>query len=211
MGYRQVTILCEGQSEESFVKKVLASYLEKEGVYVTPIVLGGVSRYAGIRKELRKLGKNKSASLTTMLDYYKLPQDVPGVGEGNSKEPGEIASGIEARIYEDLQNEISCKSFFPYIQMHEYEALLLADVDSFRDCIGMSEPMIAELKKEVTKFLTPEHVNNSEQTAPSKRILRIYGKYQKVSDGTLIAMSIGIDKMIDRCPHFAEWVKKLIE
>ena len=56
--------------------------------------------------------------------------------------------------------------------------------------------MIAELKSEVGEFETPEHVNNSEQTAPSKRIKRIFGSYQKTIDGISVAQAIGIETMM---------------
>jgi hypothetical protein len=65
------------------------------------------------------------------------------------------------------------------------------------------------LKKQVNQFETPEHVNNSEQTSPSKRILQVFPEYQKVTDGTMVAKSIGIEKMLEKCPHFACWIKKL--
>lgn len=172
--------MCEGQSEESFIKKILTPYLEPQGIYIKPIVLGGVSHYARIRKELKNLGKDSSARLTTMLDYYKLPQDVPGVSRytGEKKaEPETIAADIERQIWEDLNQELSCIEFFPYIQMHEYEALLFSDINGFYKT-EMKPAAIAELEKEVKKFPTPEHINNSEQTAPSKRILRVYPYYQ---------------------------------
>lgn len=57
MEYRYVIVLCEGQSEESFIKRVLSPYLIYHGIYVNPVILGGVSRYAGIRRELKRLGK----------------------------------------------------------------------------------------------------------------------------------------------------------
>ena len=55
-----------------------------------------------------------------------------------------------------------------------------------------------------------EHVNNSEQTAPSKRIKRIFGSYQKTIDGISVAQAIGIETMMNRCPHFERWVEKLV-
>lgn len=208
MEYTYTIILCEGQSEESFIKRVMSPYLEQKGIYVQPVILGGVSHYAGIRRELKKLGKNTSASLTTMLDYYKLPQDVPGVRTCKGKSPDAVAGYIENEMYQDLKDEVLSVKFFPYIQMHEYEALLFSDVSQFRHCPGMGETMVETLEKQVMEFMTPEHVNNSEQTAPSKRILQIYPEYQKVSDGTVIAENVGIEKMIQKCVHFAGWVNK---
>lgn len=211
MEYQHIHILCEGQSEESFVNKILAPYLEPNGIYVKPVMLGGVSRYSCIRKDLKRLGQDSSAMLTTMLDYYKLPQDVPGVSvyaADKQTNPTEIARFIEEKIKEDLHKELACIEFFPYIQMHEYEALLLSNVDSFHN-IKMKPSAITKLKKDIQKFPTPEHVNNSVQTAPSKRILKAYQYYQKVSDGTIVAESIGIETMMDKCLHFADWVRKL--
>lgn len=114
----------------------------------------------------------------------------------------------QRQIWEDLNQELSCIEFFPYIQMHEYEALLFSDINGFYKT-EMKPAAIAELEKEVKKFPTPEHINNSEQTAPSKRILRVYPYYQKVSDGTIAVEAVGIKTMKEKCLHFAGWVKRL--
>lgn len=206
MKYRYLNILCEGESEESFVKKVLIPYLEPDGIYVTPIILGGVSRYSGIRRELKRLGRDSFKYLTTMLDYYKLPQDVPGVRQAAGGEAHISAKCIEQAIAEDLENEITCKGFFPNLLMHEYEALLFSDVSCFRKCDGVTDAVIRNLDKVRCGYDNPEMINNSEQTAPSKRILQIYPSYQKVTDGTLIAEAIGIEKIMAECPHFAVWI-----
>ena len=203
-------ILCEGETEDLFVRNVLSPYLQNRNVYTETVILGGVSRYAGIKKDLQTLGKcKKYGLLTTMLDYYKLPQDVPGVKDCKETEPCRIAEYIEKRIYDDLKDSIKIQGFVPYIQMHEFEALLFSDVDCFEKCNGIKPKMITELKSEVGYFDTPEHVNNSEQTAPSKRIKRIIRSYQKTADGISIAQAIGIETMIERCTHFANWIKEL--
>ena len=78
MEYKYVMILCEGETEDLFARNILSPYLEMYNVYITTVILGGVSRYAGIKKDLEKLGKSRNYKLlTTMLDYYKLPKDVP--------------------------------------------------------------------------------------------------------------------------------------
>ena len=77
--YKSILILCEGQTEELFVNRILEQYLQTKNIFVKPVLLGGVSHYAGIKRDLERLGKNEQYDiLTTMLDYYKLPQDVPG-------------------------------------------------------------------------------------------------------------------------------------
>lgn len=186
--YRNILILCEGQTEELFVNRILAPYFQTKNIFFKPVLLGGVSHYAGIKKDLERLGKNEQYDiLTTMLDYYKLPQDVPGVRSCIESEPGKIAEYIEKSIYDDLKEKVKIEKFIPYIQMHEFEALLFSNVDCFDKCKGIKNKTILELKGEVSKFSTPEHVNNSEQTAPSKRIKRIFGAYQKTTDGMNVA------------------------
>lgn len=209
MDYRYVTVLCEGPSEESFIKKVLGPYMQKRYVWLTPVILGGVSHYAGIRRELKRLGKDSSCYLTTMLDYYKLPQDTPGVHECKETDVVKIAEYIERCMKQDLDGEIQSLEYLPNIMMHEYEALLFSDVSCFEICDGVSANMLKQLKDIRETYLTPEHINNSEQTAPSKRIIRIYDSYQKVVDGTAVAEMTGIEKMMEECPYFARWVQAM--
>ena len=56
---------------------------------------------------------------------------------------------------------------------------------------------------------TPEHINNSVNTAPSKRIESVISDYTKVRQGIIVAKKIGIDKMISECKHFADWINKI--
>lgn len=209
MEYKYLNILCEGPSEESFVKKVLAPYLEGFSVYTVPIILGGVSRYSKIRAELKRIGKDSSKYLSTMLDYYKLPQDTPGVRDHSQIDIMDMAENIEHAVSEDLYQELNCKAFFPNLLLHEYEALLFSDVTAFSGCDRITGFALRQLKEIREAYQTPEHINNSEQTAPSKRILNLYPSYQKVSDGTIIAETIGIEKMMKECPHFRKWIDRL--
>lgn len=211
--YEKVIVVCEGQSEEFFVNHILHPYLKQYKVYVTPHLLGyrgGVSHYSQIRNDIRSIGRDTSVYITTMLDYYKLPQDVPGVRECKETEPERIGQYIEEMMYIDLCNELNCKAYLPNLLMHEYEALLFSDSLCFRLCDSISEKQVKELGAISNRFTTPEHINNSEQTAPSKRIKAIYPLYQKVIDSTTVAKEIGIETMLNRCPHFASWVEKLV-
>lgn len=57
---------------------------------------------------------------------------------------------------------------------------------------------------------SPEKINNSPQTAPSKRLERwAHGRYGKTTSGIVIARAIGIDKMRKKCPLFNSWLFKL--
>lgn len=70
---KRVNILCEGQTEEQFVNRILIPYFEPQGIYVKPIIMttkryvsggkerGGVSSYRKIAQELRLLCKDRDA------------------------------------------------------------------------------------------------------------------------------------------------------
>ncbi len=59
------------------------------------------------------------------------------------------------------------------------------------------------------QFPTPEDINNSPNTAPSKRILKIFPYYKKVLDGSVVAKAVGLDKIRQECHHFDSWVTRL--
>ncbi|WP_081436174.1 DUF4276 family protein [Magnetococcus marinus] len=58
-------------------------------------------------------------------------------------------------------------------------------------------------------FASPEHINDSPATAPSKRIQTICKSYDKVVHGTLIALDIGLESIRQHCPLFDAWIKRL--
>lgn len=89
----QLHILCEGPTEVTFASKVLAPHLKAHSIYVKPILLctskksgayGGVTNYAKIVNDLRPIfaglrnSANETHIVTTMLDLYAIPTDMPG-------------------------------------------------------------------------------------------------------------------------------------
>jgi Domain of unknown function (DUF4276) len=58
-------------------------------------------------------------------------------------------------------------------------------------------------------FPTPEDINDSPISAPSKCVLDIYPSYRKVIDGTLAVSAVGIETMRRECPHFRNWMQRL--
>lgn len=209
----RLNIVVEGQTEEAFVNDVLQEHLQRLAIYATPILLrtsksgrGGVSTYGKIERQVRRLCKEDTgAYVTTMLDYYGLPKDFPSI---ELKNPGD-AVGSVARLEAAFEMSIGFgQRFISYILLHEFEALLFSDVNGFEiledDCPGL----VANLTQEVAG-LEPEAINDSPETAPSKRIIKHYGNYQKPLHGSLVAMDVGLDTMRARCPHFAQWLSKL--
>lgn len=85
-------ILCEGQTEERFVKEVLSPYLQQFNIYPKPILLltskkknarSGMLSFAQAKRDLMILrsqyhdNDNERHLFTTMFDFYALPNDFP--------------------------------------------------------------------------------------------------------------------------------------
>jgi len=202
---KRLLVYCEGPTEESFVKTVLAPYFLGMNIFVTPIGAGGVSKYSIIKKELTRICKSDpTATITTMLDYYGLPNDTPGAVTASGTIHEKTAQ-IEAAVEKDL-SELS--NLFFNLTIHEFEGLLFSNTIAFESIA--TDKQLAILKTIREGFETPEHINNSYDTAPSKRIIKIIPSYSKVADGTILAERIGIDVISSQCPHFRKWIEKLV-
>jgi hypothetical protein len=214
----RVNVIVEGQTEESFIKNVLAPFLWPN-VYLTPLVLGvpghkgGNVKYARVKKDiLLQLKQDRTAYCSTMLDLYGLGTCFPGMPAPPRSTGLEIAGHIEQAIYRDiaaaapeLRPEVR---FFPYLQVHEYEGLLFSDTVAFAAALGRND-LSEQLRTIRNAFGSPEDINNDPNTAPSKRILRIYPTYKKVIEGTTAAQMVGIENTLRECPHFRGWVEQL--
>ncbi len=99
----------------------------------------------------------------------------------------------------------------PHLQLHEYETLLYADPDAFAISFDDCDGAIAGLKKIAAEFHDIEHINDGEQTAPSKRIMELLDGYEgmKAIAGPDIAEYIGLKVLRQRCSHFNGWIDRL--
>jgi hypothetical protein len=211
---KNVYIYCEGPTEESFIDKVLCPYLLNIGVYVRPIVCetkrtslrkyrGGVSDYHKIKNELLRLCKqHKNEMLTTMFDYYGLPSNTPGIGSTS----GDLFERV-VRIEKAIEADINMPNLFFNLSVHEFEGLLFSNTSLFYSVADVGA--IARLEATRKAFNSPEHINNSADTAPSKILENHIPGYAKVKDGTILSERIGIDAMIEECRHFREWISKI--
>ena len=211
---KNIYIYCEGQTEESFIDNVLFPYLLNLGIYVRPIVCqtkrtqarkykGGVNSYIKIRTELSILCKqHRNEIITTMFDYYGMPNDTPGITKltrGLYKKVVSIEKAIEA--------DIGMRNLFFNLTVHEFEGLLFTDTSAFQ--IITDNNTIICLQDIRKGFASPEHINNSNDTAPSKRLESLIPGYSKVLNGTALSKRIGIDSMIAECEHFRNWIRKI--
>lgn len=203
---KRVIVYCEGPTEETFVNRVLAPFLYPNEVYLSASSCNGVSKYSIIKRDLKFLCKSDpTAIITTMLDYYALPSDTPGI---SSDEGGDIYQRVH-RIESAIQDDIGVANLLPNLTVHEFESLLFSKPECFSYC-GLNKRAIRQLCAVRDEFDSPEHINNSPDTAPSKRILAIHPTYSKPLDGYNIASDIGIDLMRQECRHFNAWVECLM-
>lgn len=207
----RIHIICEGQTEETFVREVLQDHFQRLGIFVNPIILrtsktgkGGVSSYGKIKNQInRQCLEDATAWVTTMLDYYGLPPGFPG----KTKAPV-VSSLILAKHLEDsFQKDIDHRNFIANIVVHEFEGLLYSNTDFFKD--WFSDEAREKLAAERASFESPEHINDHPETAPSKRIKRHCPKYDKITHGTCISLDIGLDVIRQECNIFDNWLKKL--
>lgn len=211
---RNVYIYCEGQTEESFIREVLYPYFLEMNIFVRPIICttsrtlskkfkGGVSNYDKIKHELIKLCKtHHNEYITTMFDYYAMPKNTPGINIQDSDIYSQIKK-IEKAINDDI-GQPNCNF---HLMLHEFEGLLFSNPESFK--LIAENDVINEIQKIKTKYLTPEHINNSPETAPSKRLEKLIPNYAKIKNGTLISKEIGIDKILAECVHFRTWIEQI--
>ncbi len=146
-----------------------------------------------------------------MIDLYglaKLADEFPGY-EANkaTADPYARVAAMERAFQEDIGDH----QFIPYIQLHEYEALLFADPQQLDWEYVEHDEQIAKLKTVASTVASPELIDEGEETAPSKRIIREIGEYQfnKARVGPVVAEKIGLAKLRAKCPHFSEWVGRL--
>ncbi|GIV30771.1 MAG: hypothetical protein KatS3mg029_0122 [Saprospiraceae bacterium] len=224
---KQIYFIVEGSTEENFVKEVLKPHFLGMNIFLFPIKIttrkdkrrgrifkGGLTNINQLIRDLENiLNQYRNAPcvwVTTMVDLYKFPlpedwkKDFYKISDGANK-----ARFLESKLAEKFQK---FPRFIPYVSVHEFEALLFSDLKVLHESLSekVGGKSLDELRREVKK-LTPEEINLGEDTAPSKRINKLYPGYldQKSVFGPFTAASIGLQKIRASCPHFDEWLKRL--
>ena len=218
--YMRLYIIVEGQTEETFVNRILKPHLGSFLVGASALVVttsrkrgarGGLSDYHKPRNDIIRLTKQEKSGdvrFTTMFDLYDLPKEFPGYEDAALRDdPYRRVEAVENALADD----ISDPRFIPYIQLHEFEALLLSDPGELKSQFDGSADAIARLATVAARFPSPEHINDGSATAPSKRIIRALPEYEgrKASAGPIVADKIGLATICSKCAHFAEWLGKL--
>jgi hypothetical protein len=216
---RKVLLLVEGPTEERFVKDVVGPALEGRGLVLIPTIIrtkvvpgekphkGGVGSYVKYARQVRLLLKDSSAvCVTTLLDFYGLRDDFPGRKEPKGTTAQERVEHVEFAMQQDIQDE----RYHPFLLLHEYEALLFVAPAEIARVIQLPqcESNLRTIRSEFSN--SPEDIDDSPVTAPSKRIQSVCGTaYRKAAHGPIIAARIGLDAIRKECPHFESWLQML--
>ena len=223
----RLLIHVEGQTEEGFVNEVLRDHLVSKGYHAVGARIVGNARLrqrrGGIRARpsvkldiVRHLKQDPGYVATTMVDYYGLPQGEgrawPGRARATMLPVEEKARCVEDALLADLAAEMGgpfdTRRFIPFVVMHEFEGLLFSDCAAFSRGIGRPdlETGFQEIRNQ---FPTPEEINDSPVTAPSKRVEALVPGYEKPLQGVLAILEIGLLRLRAECPHFNGWLARL--
>jgi hypothetical protein len=217
----RLLIHVEGQSEEDFVNEVLQSHLMARGYSSVGARIvgnarqrGGIRSWLSVRRDIvHHLREDRDCIATTMVDYYGLPQTWPGRERSNSLTSIEDkAMSVQEAVRDDLiaemGNRFHADRFVPFVVMHEFEGLLFSDCAAFSR--GIDRPDLESRLQEIREsFTTPEEINDSPDTAPSKRVRDLFPRYEKPLLSVRAVLEIGLLRIRAECPHFDGWLNQL--
>lgn len=217
----EVIVFTEGQTEEQFIKRVVAPSLRTQQIFLKPQTLntsqdanGGAVSFDRLKFNARNtLRQRPDAILTTFLDLYALDTTFPSFAE--AKKLADVYDRtvcMEVALHQSIVDYVGSlpERFIPHIQPYEFEGLLFSDVST----LVLTEPswkqQLPKLRAVRNDFDTPEHINDGYETKPSKRLENILNpKYKKTRHGPLAAEKITLSKMEQECAHFKSWMSRL--
>jgi hypothetical protein len=214
---RRLLLLVEGQTEEAFGNLVLKPHLAYHNVHVErasmlrtreqpigSLYKGGVTSFARMARDARRLLGDTNAVVTTMIDYYRLPADFPGIAQPAG--PGGVRAKVE-RLEAEFAAAIGNTRFRPYLMLHEFEAMIFAvpaAAETHLQCAGLAQA----LQQAADQCGGCELVNDGPTTHPSSRLAQasLSRRYGKVADGPEILLKAGLATIRSACPHFDTWL-----
>ncbi len=210
-------VYCEGPTEALFVARVLnPKFLEPCGKFATAVTADGLRPFGKVQADLQDLLRNRAARVTTLIDYYAMPPDYPGMPH-RPLPPGNRAivfaeiTRLENALTAALDNE---PHFIANYCLHEIESLAFTSPEAINEQhrrINNSSilPQVAQILSAVQG--NPELVNDSPTTSPSHRLEALWppGQYQKTVDSIGIMQRIPFQHLLNSCQHFAAWAARL--
>lgn len=216
---KRLIIICEGPTEYQFSNQSLRPhFLSKEIDISTPYPKwsgGGDIDWNKLKVDINlHLKSDRKAFVTTFIDLYGLskPSNYPRWEEAE-KANGNIFKKVEIlekAILESIDDDLRYR-LIPNFVIHEFEGLLFNDISFFDDLLELNEYKDrSKLISTIDRYVNPELINDSPQTAPSKRLENNFLKnYVKTDFGVRLAVNIGLNNIRTKCLHFDEWITKL--
>ena len=212
---KRLYIVVEGQTEQEFVTDLIAPYFRGLEIYdVRPFLIrtsrtgrGGFVNYQHLKNDIIRLLKHETEIIvTTLIDFFRIPTNIPKYKSCTHTDTDifDKVSCLEKAIADD----ISDRRFIQYIQLHEFEAVLFSSNKGFT--YYYEKKVSDKTQAIIDNYDNPELINDSPETAPSKRLLKIIPNYNKVIDGNVIAMEIGFHTINEKCLRFQHWINQII-
>jgi len=212
---KRIIIICEGETEQEFCKNVLSKHFINLQISLErPLIKktgGGIVSWENLKKQIENhLKEDSTAFVTTLIDCYGIhpKHNFPKWEESKKRvDKSSRMDFIEEQMRLDLNENLSWR-FIPYIQLHEFEGLLFNDITFFH--FSKSEfTNFQELQHIIESNPNPELINDSPETAPSKRLQKLIKGYNKVVYGAIIAETIGLERMRAKATRFHKWISIL--
>ena len=218
-----VYVVVEGPTEQTFVRDVLAPKMAPMGISLYPTLIGkpghkgGDVRFSRAKKDIGNFLRQRTDTyISTMFDYFRLDADWPGKVElrqsilsGTSLTASQKAEILESETLNEIVKSFAecdpSKRFVPYIEMHEFEALLFSDARILAEKTGID---LSRINGVLEAYSNPEEIDDDPAKAPGKRLVALKNGYRKVAMGKAVSEAIGVHAIRSQCPHFNDWLMK---
>lgn len=219
---KTVYVVCEGQTEETFVRDVLWPALSPLGLNLIGQTIetsvghkGGALRYDRVRRHLRNVLRQRGEHhVTTLFDLYRLDATFPGLEEASRQSTLERrVHVVEDAFHRNVVAEVGCRPdrFLPHVQPYEFEGLLFSEVPAITRSEAAWMPKTPVLQAVRDAVASPEHINERPGNNPAAHLDRelTSPRFKKTLHGPLIAAAIGLARIEAECPIFAAWLHRL--
>ena len=197
----RLAIVVEGETEEEFVKQLLVPHLHTHGVLANPHPLGGNITVDRLASEMARYSWSYDR-VTSLVDFY-------GFRDKGQTSREDLQECISRQVGARIKVSWDHSRVFPYVQQHEFEALLFSEVAVFHELVNRPPNLVQKLAAISSLFSTPEDINDGKDTHPSKRISDLMPNYHKRVDGPYLAKKLGLSVIRSACPRFGKWIDRL--
>lgn len=212
---KRLIIICEGPTEQEFCNDLLSQYFFAKNILLeTPTIKhsnGGIVAWETLKKQIIRHLNEGDCIVSLFVDYYRIKDSYKFPKWIESKKISNLYDRMNflfKQMADDIEDALRPR-FIPYIQLHEFEALLFSDISVFQKNFTKQELDFPILENAINSANSPEEINNGPNTAPSERLKKAIRGYDKVIYGACLASEIGLDTIRKKCMLFNQWIERL--